>query len=129
MTRQDFPKSGCGYNWLHLIISAGIFTQMDAEKNIIQSAETLFRQSGGILRASEALALGIHPRTLYQLRDSKRVIQISRGLYRLGELPDLLEPDLVTVAIRVRQAVTCLISALSFHEITTEIPHEVHIAL
>jgi len=44
-------------------------------------------------------------------------------------LPELSDPDLVSVATRVPQAVICLISALAFHEITTEIPHEISIAL
>ena len=92
-------------------------------------AEDLFRDHGGMLRTSEALDLGIHPRTLYFLRDTGRLEQVSRGVYRLADLPPLEAPDLVTVATRVPNAVVCLISALSFHEITTEVPHEVHVAL
>jgi predicted transcriptional regulator of viral defense system len=88
-----------------------------------------FRDHGGILRTKEALGLGIHPRTLYQLRDDGVLEQVSRGVYRLAELPDLANPDLVTVALRVPRAVICLVSALAYHEATTEVPHEVHIAL
>jgi len=102
---------------------------MEARQNAVESAEALFREHGGMLRTSEAMALGIHPRTLYLLRDLRRVVPVSRGLYRLAELPELSEPDLVTVARRAPQAVICLISALAFHEITTEIPHDIHIAL
>jgi len=82
-----------------------------------------------MLRASEAIALGIHPRTLYQMRDENRLVAVSRGLYRLADLPELSEPDLIPVVTRIPQAMICLISALAFHEITTEIPHEVFIAL
>lgn len=89
----------------------------------------MFRKHGGMLRASEALALGIHPRALYRLRDENRLVMVSRGLYCLADLPELSEPDLIPVATRIPQAVICLISALAFHEITTEIPHEVFIAL
>lgn len=88
-----------------------------------------FRASGGVLRTGEALRLGIHPRTLYQLRDEGRIEAISRGVYRLADLPPLAYPDLAIVALRVPSGVVCLISALAFHEITTEVPHEVHIAL
>jgi len=102
---------------------------MGDQQKGLDSAETLFRKHGGMLRASEAVALGIHPRTLYRLRDENRLVAISRGLYRLADLPELSDPDLVSVATRVPQAVICLISALAFHEITTEIPHEVSIAL
>jgi len=94
-----------------------------------QQAIELFREHGGILRTSEALRLGIHPRTLYALRDAGVLEQLSRGLYRLAEMPPLVHPDLVTVALRVPQAVICMLSALAFHELTTQIPHAVHIAL
>ena len=39
------------------------------------------------------------------------------------------EPDIITVALRIPNAVICLISALSYHNITTQIPHMVFIAL
>lgn len=35
-----------------------------------QSATAIFREHGGLLRTREALQLGIHPRTLYEMRDS-----------------------------------------------------------
>lgn len=89
----------------------------------------LFRQHDGILRTKEALELGIHPRTLYQLRDDGVLDRVSRGVYRLAALPELTQPDLVTVALRVPRAVVCLVSALAYHEATTEVPHDVQIAL
>jgi len=88
-----------------------------------------FSRGGGLLRTSAALRAGIHPRTLYEMRDKGIVEQLGRGLYRLAELPPLSSPDLVTVAAKVPAGVVCLISALSYHEITTQIPHEVHVAL
>jgi predicted transcriptional regulator of viral defense system len=50
-------------------------------------------------------------------------------VYRLADLPEPSQPDLVVIATRVPRAVVCLISALAFHGITTQVPHEVHIAL
>ena len=55
--------------------------------------------------------------------------KLNRGLYRLTDLPPLGNPDLVTVALKVPSGIICLISALAYHEITTQIPHEVYIAL
>ena len=88
-----------------------------------------FSRGGGLLRTSAAMRAGIHPRTLYDMRDEGVVEQLSRGLYRLADLPALSNPDLVTVALKIPAGVVCLISALAYHEITTQIPHEVHIAL
>ena len=54
---------------------------------------------------------------------------LSRGTYRVARLAAPSQPDLLVVAARVPNAVLCLISALAFHELTDQIPHEVHIAL
>lgn len=89
----------------------------------------IFEQHGGILRTSQALQAGIHPQTLYAMRDSGQLEVISRGVFRLSAIPPLRNPDLVTVATRVQNGIICLISALAFHELTTQIPHEVHVAL
>jgi len=82
-----------------------------------------------VLKTKDALRLGIHPETLYRMRDSGTLATLGRGLYRLSELPPLGNPDLVTVAMKVPSSVICLISALAFHELTTQIPHEVYLAL
>jgi len=95
----------------------------------IQEARTIFREHHGILRTSEALELGIHPRTLYSMRDAGMLDRLARGLYRLAELPPLTNPDLVIVRLKVPDGVICLVSALAFHDLTTEIPHAVDIAL
>lgn len=91
--------------------------------------EKLFKKHGGILRTTEAIRLGIHCKILYQLRENGDIVQISRGLYRLAKMPDLSDPDIVTVAAKVPHGVLCLISALVFHDITTQIPHKIDIAL
>jgi predicted transcriptional regulator of viral defense system len=78
---------------------------------------------------TEAVKAGVHRRTLYAMRDAGILEQLSRGLYRLADAPPLGNPDLVTVALKVPQGVICLISALAFHGLTTQIPHEVYVAI
>jgi len=102
---------------------------MTSAPSKVKAAITIFKRHGGTLRTSEALRLGIHPRTLYILRESGQIRQLSRGLYRLADLPPVSNPDLVIVARRLPHAVICLISALAFHELTTQVPHVVDIAL
>lgn len=89
----------------------------------------IFRKHGGQLRMSEAIAHGITRYMLYSLRDKGIIEQVSRGFYRLVELPPISNPDLVTVSLRFPNAVICLISALSYHNITTQIPHVVSVAV
>jgi len=94
-----------------------------------RKAEAIFKEHGGMLRTSRAIALGVHPRTLYALHEAGRLRRVTRGLYRLAGLPELGNPDLATVAARIPQGVICVVSALAFHEITTQIPHQVDIAV
>jgi predicted transcriptional regulator of viral defense system len=82
-----------------------------------------------MLRTSQALELGIHPRTLYRLRDSGEIVRIGRGLYRLATAQPLTNPDWISVALKVPRAVVCLISALAYHKLTLDVPHSIDIAL
>jgi len=82
-----------------------------------------FDRRGGLLYTGAALHAGIHPRTLYAMRDKGVIKQLSRGLYRLADRPPLASPDLETVAAKVPCGVICLISALAVHEMTTQVPH------
>lgn len=104
-------------------------TSIHVSANSTKKAIEVFQEHNGLLRTKDALELGIHPRTLYRMRDEGAVELVSRGIYRLASTEALADPDLATVAMRVPRAVICLISALAFHEATTEIPHEVYVAL
>jgi predicted transcriptional regulator of viral defense system len=100
---------------------------MDTAK---EKAISLIRKQGGIIRTCEAFHQGIHRRTFYGLRDDGALISISRGLYQLAEMDNFpTEIDLVNVAKLTPHGVICLISALSFHGLTTQIPHEIWVAV
>lgn len=90
---------------------------------------SIFREHNGIMRTQEAIDAGIYSSTLSLLCTKGILEKISRGLYRLIEesLPE--NPDFVSVSRKVPGGVICLISALSFYELTLQIPHEVYIAL
>ena len=88
-----------------------------------------FHDKGGTLRTRDLIALGVHTDALYMLRDAGRVVELGRGLYRLAETGEAEHPDLALVAARASDAAVCLISALSYHDITTQIPSSVHLAV
>ena len=94
-----------------------------------KTPEDIFRSCGGQLRMSEAIKFGITRYMLYSLRDRGVIEQVSRGIYRLAELSPISNPDLVTVSLRFPNAVICLVSALAYHGITTQIPHRVAVAV
>ena len=89
----------------------------------------IFLQNSGILRASEAQRLGIPKHFIYEMLKRGILIRESEGLYRLADVEPLSNPDLIQVSLLVPKSVICLISALYFHDLTTQIPHQVYIAL
>jgi predicted transcriptional regulator of viral defense system len=88
-----------------------------------------FRANGGIMRVRDAHGEGIHPATLYRLREQGVIKAMARGLYCLSDLQPQTQPDLITVSRKAPRAVICLVSALAFHELTAEVPHVVDCAL
>ncbi len=89
----------------------------------------IFQKHNGILRRVEAIKLGVPEYVIYELTKSGELIKEARGLYRLTESEPLSNPDLVQVSLLVPKGVVFLISALYFHRLTTQIPHQVYIAL
>jgi predicted transcriptional regulator of viral defense system len=82
-----------------------------------------------ILRPKDLEAIGVPREYLRRLRDEGVLEQPARGLYVLADSEPTEHQSLVEVCKRVPQGVICLLSALPFHELTTQIAHEVWIAL
>lgn len=95
----------------------------------LEHARRLFEEAGGTLRASQARAAGVHPRTLAAMVAAGILRRASRGLYQLADGGSATDPDLAVVALKAPSAVVCLMSALALHELTTQIPHRVDLAL
>lgn len=93
-----------------------------------KAAVRVIKANKGIIRTTEAIKKHIHPRTLYSLRDKGTLEQVSYGLYKLKQ-SKVSNPDLITVTLRAPNGVICLISALAFHNLTTQIPHKVWVAI
>lgn len=78
---------------------------------------------------SEAATLGVRRHEVYAMRDAGEIFAISRGVYRKASAPATTHLDLIAVAKRAPRAIVCLVSALAVHDLTDEIPREVHIAV
>lgn len=82
-----------------------------------------------VVRARELSAHGVHPMTLQRLVEKGIVEREGRGLYRLAEKEVSEHYSLLQAAKRVPQGVICLLSALRFHQLTTQKPSEVWLML
>jgi predicted transcriptional regulator of viral defense system len=88
-----------------------------------------FKRQKGIARFSAVLKAGFHPEMLLSLEKEGTVEKIGRGFYKLQEGQALSNPDLVLAALKIPKGIVCLVSALSFHEATDEVPHAVDLAI
>jgi predicted transcriptional regulator of viral defense system len=83
----------------------------------------------GLIRASDLNAIDAPRVVLTRLTAAGQLERIGRGLYRLPDTPSSEHESLVTIATKVPQAVFCLLTALQFHELTTQLPRQVWIAM
>ncbi len=86
-------------------------------------------RSQRLLRAADVRARGWSPQLLLKLQQAGKLQRVARGLYSLPDTEPSEHQALIEVCQRVPKAVICLLSALSWHEIGTQLPHEVWVAL
>jgi predicted transcriptional regulator of viral defense system len=89
---------------------------------------SLARRNGSVSREDVADA-NIHTQILSRLVRAGALQRVAPGLYRLPSAPITHNHSLAVVAAVAPKAVVCLLSALSFHQIGTQLPHDVWIAL
>lgn len=83
----------------------------------------------GILRPRDLDSIGVPRIVLNRMTSAGLLEKVSRGLYRLSQNTGSEYESLTTVATRSPKAVFCLLTALQFHELTTQLPRHVWIAM
>jgi len=96
----------------------------ESSQKILQLLET---QS--LLRPADLDAQGIPRITLHRLYKRGLVEKVARGLYKLPVISVSEHHSLAEAAKMVPQGVICLLSALRFHDITTQAPYEIWVAI
>lgn len=82
-----------------------------------------------LLRAREVAAKGLSTMTLSRLVAAGKLERVARGVYSLPDQSISAQRSLAEVVIRVPRGVVCLLSALRLHEIGTQAPFEVWLAI
>lgn len=83
----------------------------------------------GVFRARDMVMAGYTREYLRRLVSKEQVRQLGRGLYASASFDGDQNQSLVEAAKRVPRGVVCLVSALQFHGIGTQSPHQVWLAL
>ena len=86
-------------------------------------------RDNGMVRARDLAVRGLSPTHLQRLYEQGLLLRSGRGIYLPVEAPLDANATLAAVALRVPAGVVCLLSALQFHHLTTQLPHQVWVAL
>ncbi len=101
---------------------------MDKDNTQKQQLIKLAREKK-ILSTQDVLQAGIHHQILRRLCDQGVLEKTGRGLYKLSSAEISVFYNMALVAKKAPRSVICLISALAFHELTTQIPRATWIAI
>lgn len=94
-----------------------------------KSVLKIIQENGGIIIARQARRAGIHPRDLANLVKENLLIKEGIGVYRLASLDLSEHSEMAILAAKYPRAVICLVSALAFHDLTTQIVKQIDVAL
>lgn len=83
----------------------------------------------GVIRPRDLAERGISTKYLSLLTTEGALQRIARGVYVPAGTEASAHHSLVEASVRVPKGVICLLSALRFHELTTESPFEVWMAI
>ncbi|MCK4329633.1 type IV toxin-antitoxin system AbiEi family antitoxin domain-containing protein [candidate division WOR-3 bacterium] len=83
----------------------------------------------GYARSKDILAEGIHPRDIKNILDKGLIIKVKNGLYKLTDIPVISNQSFIDLARAVPEGVICLLSALSYYELTTFNPSIISMAI
>jgi len=98
------------------------------QDNHTQRVLNLLSQKG-VLRPCDLEDIGAPRVVLTRMMANGQLEKIGRGIYRLPDSHGSEHESLITIATKVPQAIFCLLTALQFHELTTQLPREVWIAM
>lgn len=97
--------------------------------NLIDSRMAKIFHTSGVLRSRDLVAGGVSRSKISRMAACGQLVRIARGLYAMPNFQSTEHSALATVAQRAPGVIFCLLTALRFHELTTQAPFEVWIAI
>jgi predicted transcriptional regulator of viral defense system len=102
---------------------------MKANSNTTENAILEMARKNGVVRAREVREAGLHAEYLRKLCKTGQLIRAGRGLYSLADGDFTEHHSLAEACMRVPHGIICLLSALSYHQIGTQNPHQIWMAI
>lgn len=120
-----------GFVLLHIICTYKYIPTLCYNDNMQSTKETILdlARQKGILRARDLDEQKLSRVVLSRLVNEGSLLQLSRGLYSLPDRVVTEQATLAEVAIKYPNSVFCLLTALQIHELTTQSPHQVWLAV
>ncbi len=95
------------------------------QNNIID----IFKSHNGYARSKDILANGFHSRKIKEMVEGGNIVKVKNGLYKLAQIPSTSNQSFIDVSKAVPESVVCLLSALSYYELTTFNPSMISVAI
>lgn len=84
---------------------------------------------GGFVRTRQLESLGLSRTTIRAMAERGELTQVARGLYRRADAKATEHATLLAACRRVPRAIVCLLTALRLHDIGTQNPHQIWLAI
>ncbi|MHA6534595.1 type IV toxin-antitoxin system AbiEi family antitoxin domain-containing protein [Paenibacillus sp. BAC0078] len=99
------------------------------KEQIITAAKRVLNKHNGLARTKDFIEAGISPYYIKKLESVGEIERVKQGVYRHSSQDNEPLNEMVEVSKLVPKGVICLLSALSYYELTTYNPWEYHIAI
>ena len=125
------PGLGCYETSARIYSGIGFVTRLDSVTTAASHIDRLLRhlQRHGVVRTSDLETLGVPRVALQRAVDRGQVIRRARGVYVKPDHAATRHTVVAVIAARTPKAVVCLVSALEYHGLTTQVPHAVWIMI
>jgi predicted transcriptional regulator of viral defense system len=82
-----------------------------------------------MMRLADLKAVGVTAATVRRMLDAGEVVKLARGLYQATDADYTSNHTLAAAALRVPNGIICLVSALTYHGLTDQLPSKVWMAI
>ena len=104
-------------------------TMSGVRNETLRKISDVFHHGNGYARTKDLIEKGIHQRDIKLALENGTLVRIKNGLFRYSEAPLISNQGLIDVSLSVPEGVICLLSALSYYELTTFNPTFISVAI